>query len=284
MYAGRVVETGTRRRGLHRPAAPLRQGAVRRLPADRRPGRALRAGRAGRRPARPADAARRLLVRAALPPGHRRVPRGRAAADRFRRWPPGRLHPGRPGMTEPVTEPVTGEPLLEARGRRRGLQHPVGPRSRAPWTASTSSVAARRDRRPGRGVRVGQDHAGPHPGRAAAARRRARCCSRVVRWTTRTGRCGAFRRQVQMILQDAAGALNPRQTRLRVGGRGHPAARPGRVRRRGPQRARPGRRGPGRGGPAAARAAVPALPARAVRRAEAARADRRRARAAARSC
>ena len=67
MYAGRVVEAGTAERGVHRPAAPLHRSALRRLPADRRPGGALRTGRAGGRPAGPPRAARGLLVLPALP-------------------------------------------------------------------------------------------------------------------------------------------------------------------------------------------------------------------------
>ena len=78
-----------------------------------------------------------------------------------------------------------------------------------------------------------------------------------------------------MVLQDAAGLAQPAPDRLRVRGRGHPAAPAGGLRPRGPQRGRPGGRGALGGGPAPAGAALPALPPRAVRRPEAAGADRR---------
>ena len=97
-------------------------------------------------------------------------------------------------------------------------------------------------------------------------------------------RCGALRRQVQMVLQDAAGSLNPRQTvyeSVAEGIRLH-----GLVARtpRGRTEARPGGGRALRGRAAAAGAAVPALPPRAVRRPEAAGADRGRAGAATASC
>ena len=85
-----------------------------------------------------------------------------------------------------------------------------------------------------------------------------------------------------MVLQDAAGSLNPRQTVYESVAEGIRLHRRDRLRRAGPHRGRPGLRGAGRGGPAAPGAAVPALPARALRRAAAAGADRRRAGAAAR--
>ena len=74
MYAGRVVETGTAAAGLHRPAAPLRRGALRRVPADRRPGGALRAGRAPGDPPDPRD----------LPAGCSFAPRCPRAVDACR--------------------------------------------------------------------------------------------------------------------------------------------------------------------------------------------------------
>ena len=80
MYAGRIVETGPRDEVFTDPLHPYAQALSGGVPADRRPGRALRAGRAARRPAGPAGPAAGLLVRASLPAGGGRVPRGRAAA------------------------------------------------------------------------------------------------------------------------------------------------------------------------------------------------------------
>ena len=93
-----------------------------------------------------------------------------------------------------------------------------------------------------------------------------------------------FRSQVQMVLQDAAGSLNPRQTVYESVAEGIRLHRRVAGRRRRPERGRAGRGGARGGRPASARAVLPALPARAVRRSEAARADRRCAGAAARSC
>ena len=92
-----------------------------------------------------------------------------------------------------------------------------------------------------------------------------------------------YRSRVQMVLQDAAGSLNPRQTVYESVAEGIRLHRLAQKRRAGSLRDRPGRRRDGRGRAAAAGAAVPALPARAVRRPEAAGADRRRARAAPRA-
>ena len=74
---------------LHRRAAGL--GAA----AGRPAGRA--AGADPRRTAVAGRAAARLPVRAALPAGHRRLPRRRTRADRGRPHAPGRLHPHRAG-------------------------------------------------------------------------------------------------------------------------------------------------------------------------------------------
>ena len=93
----------------------------------------------------------------------------------------------------------------------------------------------------------------------------------------------AFRRQVQMVLQDAAGSLNPRQTVYESVAEGIRLHRRVAADAERTHRGRAGRGRARRGRAASAGAAVPALPARAVRRPEAARADRRRAGAAARA-
>ena len=83
----------------------------------------------------------------------------------------------------------------------------------------------------------------------------------------------ALRRQVQMVLQDASGSLNPRQTvyeSVAEGVRLHDRGPDHR-----PQRGRPRLRGAVPGGPAPAGAAVPALPPRALGRPAAAGAHRR---------
>ena len=64
---------GPGRAGVRRPAAPVHARAVRRVPDDRRPGVALRAGGPARRPADPRRPAARLPVPPALPVGHRRL-------------------------------------------------------------------------------------------------------------------------------------------------------------------------------------------------------------------
>ena len=96
MYAGRVVETGTADEVFTDPLHPYTAALVRRLPADRRPGGALRA-----RPGWPATRRTRatlpdgLLVRAALPAGRRRVPRRPSRRwSRSARGRAGGLHPG----------------------------------------------------------------------------------------------------------------------------------------------------------------------------------------------
>ena len=74
------------------------------------------------------------------------------------------------------------------------------------------AVRAGRDPRPGRRVRVGQDHAGPDAGRACSGRPRARCGSTGEPLSYSGRALRRLRGEVQMVLQDAAGSLNPRQT------------------------------------------------------------------------
>ena len=94
MYAGRVVETGTATEVFTDARSPLRGGVVEGVPADRRSGGPLRPRRPAGRPAGPARAAARVSLRAALPPGRRPLPRGRAAAAGGGAGSCRRLHPG----------------------------------------------------------------------------------------------------------------------------------------------------------------------------------------------
>ena len=84
MYAGRVVESGTAEQVFTDPLHPYTAGALRGVPADRRPGRPLRPGRARRRPAGPARPAAGLLVRTPVPAGGRRS--ARRPSRRWSRW------------------------------------------------------------------------------------------------------------------------------------------------------------------------------------------------------
>ena len=153
MYAGRVVETGSAEQVFTDPQHPYAKALSDAFPRiGDHAARYAPAGLAGD-PPDPRDAARRLLVRAAVPAGHRRLPRGGAAAARVRRRPSRRLRPGGPGMTKPMTEPGTGEPLLEARGVDVDFITRGGQVARA-LDGADLSVAARRDRRPRGGVRA----------------------------------------------------------------------------------------------------------------------------------
>ena len=144
--------------------------------------------RPGRRPARPARPARRLRVPPALPGGDRRVPdpatsscgrparapgglrpRPRRPSELVRQVPPmpvGEDVPAHGSRAVTATQPAPRRPrpgpVLEVRdlhvhfGARRGR----GPPARA-VDGVDLQVAAGRDRRPGRRVRLRQDHAGP---------------------------------------------------------------------------------------------------------------------------
>ncbi len=161
-----------------------------------------------------------------------------------------------------------GGPRAARRVRRPGCpRRPCGRRRRP-------AGGGGRDRRARGGVGVRQDHAGARPAGPRAA----------------LGRRGAARRDPARPLrawvagvpaQGPARPPGPRRGpepaahRLRVGRGGGPAAPARRARRPRSHRGRPGRRGALVGGPAAAGAAVPALPARAVGRPAPARPHRR---------
>ena len=87
MYAGRIVEQGPADLLFTDPLHPYTRALAAAVPADRGPRRPVRAVRPAGRPARPARAATGVLVRPALPAGHRAVPR----------WPSRRCAPKAPG-------------------------------------------------------------------------------------------------------------------------------------------------------------------------------------------
>ena len=238
MYAGRVVEEGPAEQVFAAPAAPVLRRAVRGVPAGRRPGRAVRAGRAARRPARPAQRCRAdarsrpRCPRAAevcLPaePELATYAEGRAAAC-VRIGEPDRS-PVEPVETAAADERPHDRGAVGDRtpGRVRDPHRPGGarPRRRRPgrraparsWRWSASPAPARR-RWPARLVGLSEPAAGEvRVGRAS-------------RWTApRRGLQGAPAPRPARA-PGPAGALNPRHTRLRVGGRGPPGPQAGRRR------------------------------------------------------
>ena len=113
-------------------------------------------------------------------------------------------------MTEPVTEPVTGEPLLEARGVGVDFSTRSGPIARA-LDGVDLAVAA------GEVVAlVGESGSGKTTlartlvGLQRPGTGEVRFEGRPLDYSHRALR--RYRGQVQMILQDAAGSLNPRQS------------------------------------------------------------------------
>ncbi len=123
-----------------------------------------------------------------------------------------------------------------------------------------------RDPRAGRRVRLRQDHAGSHAPRSGAAVRR-RGAYDGAGLGYRRARLRAYRREVQLVLQDPTGALNPRHTvyeSVAEGLRVHKVV----DRRRAAGTSvtgRPGRRGAVARRDAAPGAVLPELPARALR-------------------
>ena len=225
MYAGRVVELGPADEVFARRCTRTPR-AVRGVPADRRPGRALRPRRASRRPARPAGAAGRVLLRAAVPARGRRVP-GRPSrrcsqlgAGRVRR----RLHPGGGVAVSPRRGVPTG-PARGARCRRR-VRHPGGDR-RARAGRGRHRGGAGRDRRRSWGSPGPARPRWPARSWGWSDRRRRGAGRRASRWTaTPRGPAGVPAHRAD----GAPGRLRlaqPASDRLRVGGRGHPAARAG---------------------------------------------------------
>ena len=130
------------------------------------------------------------------------------------------------------------------------------------------------DRGAGRRVRLRQDHAGAHaarPGRSRPDAGRVLFDGQPLPYLD-AGACEAYRRHVQLVLQDPTGALNPRHTvyeAVAEGLRIHRSPRRRRANVVARRLSQAGLRPPER--------FLPALPARAVRRPAAAGGDRRRA-------
>ena len=180
------------------------------LPADRRPRRPVRARRAGRRPARPARAAAGLLVRAAVPAGGRRLLArpSRRCVEVVDGATGRRLHPGGGAVTEQPVRPTA------SRRAASGSSSPPAPGTVARALDGVDlSVRPRRDRSPSSGSpaparpRWPATLIGLQPPTAGEVLLDGRAAGLLAR-----AACGRCRRRVQMVLQDAAGSLNPRQT------------------------------------------------------------------------
>ena len=184
MYAGEIVESGPTGEILGNPKHPYTQGLLRSMPGI---GRAAHEAHVipGRVPEL-ADAADRLPLRPPLPQPH-----CRAASRSTRRSPssPPTMSSAAstplPSPSEPfvlrsraltkhfaVDRDVVGKPTSLPHGRRRRRpRHP-----------------ARRDARPGRRVRLGQEHACAADPAAPAGNRAAPSCSRAATCSPRRGR------------------------------------------------------------------------------------------------
>ena len=193
MYAGQVVEQGRGRGRLRRRRCIPTRGAARRG-----------AARATRRPSAihgvvppPHAVSRRLPLRAAL----RRADRGLPAAPQALR----EVAPGRLVALHPLARAA---PCARRRWRDRALalverarlstvtfnaRRAVQPRAAGARGAPTSisTIAARRGGRPGRRVRLGQEHARPPAARPAASRPQATCASTAAASTRSRGASGA---------------------------------------------------------------------------------------------
>ena len=203
MYAGRVVETGPAD-SVRDPQHPYAAALSRRLPADRRRRGALRARRSGRRPARPARPAGGCSFAPRCPQA------ARCAWRRSRRC------RGATGARPPASGWGSCD---DTPGQRRAAH-----RGRGVWVdfiTRAGRVARARRRRPRRWApaRSSRWWGSRAPARprwpvadGAAAAEEARCAfeGKPLDYSVRALR--RFRGQVQMVLQDAAGSLNPRQT------------------------------------------------------------------------
>ena len=217
MYAGRIVEDQPARVMAARAAPSLHRGAAELL---RRPAR--RRGRDRRHPriaAGPVAAEHRVLVRPALPAGGGHLPHRRSPAVPAGAGPGGlpRAGPGRArgngGRQCRLTTHSDDRPGADGQRRVEGLPRPrAGPEDGHGGGRRLVHHLARRGRRPGRGERQRQEHAGQDDHRLGAADGRRDPFGEVAVGRLRAGGLRRLHHQVQMVFQDPYGALNPLHT------------------------------------------------------------------------
>ena len=212
MYAGRVVEHGPADKVFSDPLHPYARALVGVVPAHRRPRGAVRPRRAAGRPARPGRAAVGLHVPPALPAAVRRLRPGRAgaASRRAGRAAACLLVEGWSRDRPSALLDQRSRSVLEARGLTIHFQGRGGPVARAVDGVDLSIAAGEIV------ALVGESGSGkttlarallgleqPSAGEVLLDGQPLDRSSRGLR---------AFRRRVQLVLQDPAGALNPRHT------------------------------------------------------------------------